>query len=299
MNVGTVTRRQALLAASGGLLWGARNHSPELSLEGYIWQNYAAREKKSLADALDEVFPTARYGGFSNIELSDSFFSPVLKDRVLQLTRANGLLMPSVYVGGGMHEDALADRTIARALEVGALCREFDCHAILNNPDTKPKSAAKTDDELSVQAKSLNRMGETLNAHGFQFRVHHHTAEMADNAREWRHILRNTDPQYVSLCVDVEHAQHGGMDPVTLLREAGSRVTELHLRNKRHEVLLETFDDGDIDYHKIAAVVHELGLNPLIVIELAYHDDTVITRSLGDDIRVSRINATKIFSTAG
>jgi sugar phosphate isomerase/epimerase len=295
MTIASITRRQALLAATAGILSAARKPLSRLSLEGYIWQNFASREKKPLADLLDELFASAPYAGFQNIELNNGFFTLALKDRVLELTRSNGLLMPSVYVGGAMHERELADQTIARALEVGHVCKEFECNAIVNNPDAKPANGRKSDGELAVQAESLNRMGRSLAEHGFQLRVHHHTAELVEDAREWRHILHNTDSKYVSLCLDLEHAFHGGVDPNAMIREAGSRVTEIHLRNKKKETPLETLEDGDIDHYAIAATLKRLQLEPLVVIELAYHSDTVITRSLKDDLRLSRIYAERVF----
>jgi sugar phosphate isomerase/epimerase len=289
-----LTRRQALIATAAGLL--SAKAPSRLSLEGYIWQNLAARAKKPLTEMIGGQFATARSAGFQNIELNDGFFSPQLRERVIGLTRTHKLSMPSVYVGGGMHERELADRTIARALEIGAFCQEFACIAVVNNPNTKPNQARKTDQDLAVQAESLNRMGRTLSEHGLQLRVHHHTAELVEDAREWRHILRNTDPHYVTLCLDFEHAQHGGMDPNALLREAGSRVSEVHLRNKRGETPTESFGDGDIDHYKIAETIKQLKLQPLVVIELAYHADTPITHSFEENLRLSRLYAEKVFA---
>jgi sugar phosphate isomerase/epimerase len=117
-----------------------------------------------------------------------------------------------------------------------------------------------------------------------------------EEQREWRHIVRNTDPNHVTLCPDLEHAQHAGVDPNALLQEAGDRVTEVHLRNKKGETPLEAFEDGDIDHREIAATMNKLKLKPLVVIELAYHSDTVVTRSLRDDLRVSRIYAERVFA---
>jgi inosose dehydratase len=295
MTISGMTRRQALLVATAAVGVAAPRKQSQLSLEGYIWQNYAAREKKPLAELLPELFATAPYAGFRYIELNDGFFRAPLKDRVIELTRAHKLLMPSVYVGGTMHERKPADETIARALEIGGLCKEFGCKAIVHNPATKPAPGRKSDEELAVQAESLNRMGRTLAEHGLELRAHHHTAELVDGAREWRHILHNTDPRHVTLCLDLEHAFHGGFDPNSLLREAGSRVTEIHLRNKKKETPLEALEDGDIDHYQIAATLRKLRLAPLIVIELAYHADTVVTRPLKEDLRLSRIYAEKVF----
>ena len=290
-----ITRRQVIAASCAGLLQAKSRKKSRISLEGYIWQNLAAREKKPLAGMLPDLYASAVKAGFQNLELNNGFFTPALKDQVVELTRLNKLLMPSVYVGGGMHEEAAAEKTIARALEIGAICKEFECNAIVNNPDSKPKNALKTDDELATQAKLVNQMGRVLSGKGFQLRLHHHTAEMMENAREWRHLLHNTDPQYVSLCLDIEHVQHGGADPDALLREAGKRVTEVHLRNKIKETPLQAFEQGDIDYAKIAGTLKELKLKPLIVIELAYHSDTLISREFGENLRLSSVYAEKLF----
>lgn len=291
----TVTRRQAVLAGAGGLLLAAQRQSSRLSAAGYIWQQYASRQKKPLADVLDEIFAMARNAGFKNVELSEAFFSPTLRDRVLKLARSNGLSMPSVYVGGAMHDAALANETISRALEVGGLCKDLGCSAVVNNPNPKTQGAQKSDEELAIQAESLNRMGRALSEKGLQFRVHHHSPEMAANAREWRHILKNTDPKYVSLCPDLDWMYQGGMDPLMLLREAGTRVTEIHVRNSKNKLWIEAFGEGDLDYQKIAATLKKLRLSPLIVVELAYRDNTAVARSLEEDLRLSRAYAEKVF----
>ena len=101
--------RQALLLAAGlfvclagpsqaaaGAEDAAAAAPSRLSLEGYIWQNYASREKKPLGDLLEELFAGAAYAGFRNIELNDGFFTMALRDKVIALTRSNRLLMPSV-----------------------------------------------------------------------------------------------------------------------------------------------------------------------------------------------------------
>ena len=80
MTIPTTTRRVAVLASVGGLLAAAGKGSSRLSFAGYIWQNYAAREKKPIADLLDELFATAPYGGFKNIELSNPFFEPACRN---------------------------------------------------------------------------------------------------------------------------------------------------------------------------------------------------------------------------
>jgi inosose dehydratase len=194
-----------------------------------------------------------------------------------------------------MHEQKLAEQTIETALRIGAVCQQFGCKAIVNNPDPKPGRAEKSDQELQVQAQMLNRAGRTLSAHGFQLRVHHHTPQLVNNAREWRHILSNTDPEYVTLCMDLDWVHQAGLDPLNLLKEGGRRVTEIHVRNSKNKLWLESVQDGDIDYAAIASYLRGANLKPLIVVELAYRPNTVIAHSLADDLKSSRIYTERTF----
>ena len=290
-------RRELLLLGPAALLTLAakRYQTSRLSVEGYIFQQYAQRQHKNLAEVLDETFPMAHNAGFRNIELNQGFLTTELRSRVLELVTASSLRMPSVYVGGSMHRRDLADRTISKALEIAALCKEFGCRAIVNNPDPKPDDAPKTDAELAVQVKMLDLLGRELADRGFQFWTHAHAPQMADHAREWRYNLYHTDPKYVWVCLDVDWVYQGGQDPMALLREAGCRVASLHLRNSRHKLWLESFTNGDIDYRKIATHLKRINLKPFLVVELAYRKQTVVTRPLEEDLRLSRIHAERVF----
>ena len=290
-------RRDFLLLGPVALLSLAANRyqTSKLSVEGYIFQQYAERQQKKLADVLDEIFAMARRAGFHNIELNQGFLTPELRSRVLELVQANGLRMPSVYVGGVMHQRSLAERTISQALEIAFLCKNSGCRAVINNPDPKPHDVPKTDAELAVQVQMLNLMGRELAKHGFQFWTHAHAPQMADHAREWRYNLHHTDPKYVWVCLDIDWVYQGGQNPMELLREAGHRAASLHLRNSRNKLWLESFMSGDIDYFQIASYLKQINLRPLLVVELAYRNQTVVTRPLEEDLRLSRIYAERVF----
>ncbi len=291
-------RREFLLLGPAAYLAALANNSESsrLSVEGYIFQQYAERGHKRLADVLDEIFPLARRAGFKNIELNQGFFTPDIRSQVLELVEANGLSMPSVYVGGPMHRQDLAERTINQALEIAALCKTRGCRAVVNNPDPKLNNQPKTDAELVIQVKMLDRLGRELARRGFHLWTHAHAPEMADHAREWRYNLHHTDPKYVWICLYIDWVYQGGQEPMALLREAGSRVASLHLRNSRDKVWLESFTEGDVDYRQIASYIEREHLEPLLVVELAYMKQTVVTRPLEEDLRLSRIYADQVFS---
>ncbi len=293
-----MTRRSVLITGATALAWASQGGQSQLSVEGYIFQQYAQRKHKKLVDVLPEVIPMARNAGFHNIELNAEFFAPDAKSTTLDLVRSNGLRMPSVYAGGPMHEAGLADATIPRVLEIGKLCQPFGCSGIVFNADPKGKGVEKTDDEVAFQVQALNRLGSSLSQNGLDLRVHNHTPEMVNGAREWRNTLRHTNPNLVSLCLDLDWVEQGGQEPLALLKEAGSRVHEIHVRSSLHKLWLEAFGPGDIDYSAAAGYLKRAGLKPLIAVELAYRENTSVTRPLSEDLRMSREYAEKVFGLA-
>src|SRR3954452_6756903 len=131
------TRRELLLAALAAACPAAApalSAEDSLSVEGYIFQQYAERQKKALADVIPEVLAMARKAGFKNIELSPAFFAGKLRESTIASLHSANLRMPSMYVGGAMHSKALADQTIASALEYARLAKPFGCKGIVNNP---------------------------------------------------------------------------------------------------------------------------------------------------------------------
>jgi inosose dehydratase len=294
-----ITRREVLSTAFAAPLALAQGRTAlEISVEGYIFQQYAQRNKKTLADVIPEVLPMARSAGFRNVELNPAFFTPEVRERTLSLLHSLDLQMPSIYVGGAMHREADVDRTIASAVEHARLAAPFKCKGVVTNPDPKPGGQAKTSEELAAEAKGLNRMARVLAAEGFELRVHHHTPQLENNAREWRYILAHTEPKLVRICVDVDWAYEGDFEPVPFLREVGSRLREIHVRSARNKVWLESVEESDIDYRQVAAYIKDAQLYPLVVVELAYRPQTVVTRSLEEDLRRSRIYTEEVFGIA-
>ncbi len=289
-----LSRREAVL---GGLATFAlpEGQESELGVEAYIFQQYAQRQHKPLSDVVPEAMRMVREAGFQKIELNAEYLTPQLKEATLRLVRQNALKMPSVYSGGPLHEAPGADQTIQQALRIGETCKPFGCTAVVFNAQPKGEGIEKTDAELAFQAKALDRLGRVLSGEGLQLRVHNHTPEMLSHAREWRSTLRNTNPGLVSICLDLDWVQQGGEDPLALLKEAGNRVREVHVRNSRQKLWLEAFEEGDIDYRQIATYLSSLPNRPYVVVELAYRTETQVSRPLEDDLRKSRVYAQDVF----
>jgi len=118
-----------------------------------------------------------------------------------------------------MHESELADKTIARALEIGALCKEFRCEAIVHNPNTKPAQVAKPM-RNSPSRRTLSIAWAVLSPRrASSFASSPHRGVGGGHARVAPHPPQHR-PEILTLCLDLEHSQHAEWTP---MRSSGRR----------------------------------------------------------------------------
>ena len=273
----------------------AARYDPKLSVQNYIWIQQLDSEKKTLAEGVDEVLNSFHQAGYRRVELGSGFFTPELRDRTLTLLDTYKLIPETFFPNATMHEATAAEKSVNDALELARLLKPHGTRVIIINPSPKPEKAPKTDDELNTQARYVSQLGDELHQLGMKLALHHHTPELADNQREWRHLMKHTAADRVYCCVDVHWAYRGGQDVMTFLRAAGDRLLVLHLRNSKEGVWMEDFGPGDLDYEEVAHYLHAVEFHGYLVVELAYEKGTQRTRPLTEDLSLSRLYTEKVF----
>jgi len=288
------TTRRAWLAGCTGAaaVSAAGRYRPLLSAQFYIWTQRLEKEGKSLGEGVGEALDATRRAGFRRIELMSGLFAEDVRAQTFAALEKSGLEVPIVYHGGPMHESGAAEKTAATVLELADTVKRTGARIINFNADPKPGGALKTDADLATEASALSDLGKMLEAKRFQLILHHHSPEMAQGAREWRYLLRNTE---LPLCLDTHWIYRGGQDPLALVEEAGPRVRSLHLRNSRQGVWSEDLSAGDVDYRPIAQFLKKSGWAGYLIVELAYENQTKVTRPLEDNLRRSREYARDVF----
>jgi inosose dehydratase len=233
--------------------------------------------------------------GYRTIEIMSALFAKGGHQTLSRLRAEHGVEFPVVYDGRPIHQRDTIDQSIAAALDSARLAKQLGAGAINFNPTPKPGGELKTPAELDIEAGAINRLGEALAKDGMRLFLHQHSPEMKENAREWRHWLRNTDPKLASFCLDTDWVLRGGQDVMTILEEAMPRLASMHLRSSKQKVWAETFGDGDIDYRQVAARLKKAGYRGFLFVELAYEKDTAITRPLVENLRIAREYAERVF----
>jgi sugar phosphate isomerase/epimerase len=290
------TRRAALASLSAVPAALAAKAGPTLAVQGYVWMQHYGRLGQKAEDHAPEIFAAFHRAGYRALDLIHTFFPPERTGAYVKALRDLQLRVPVLYHGGRMHTPEDAARSTDSMLSVvRRLKGPLNLDALCINADPKPAKAPKTGEELDYQSGAMNRLALSLKDEGVRLMVHQHDPEMANDAREWRHILKNTDPKLVHACLDTHWVLRGGQNVMTILQETAPRLISVHLRNSKNGIWMEELGDGDIDYRAVAAFLKKLSYSGYLVVELAWDKETAFSRSLEDNLTRSRLYAEQVF----
>ncbi|UCD28392.1 MAG: sugar phosphate isomerase/epimerase [Planctomycetota bacterium] len=261
-------------------------YQPRIAVGMYIWRQDRHKRKVDYFEDLDAVFAEAKAAGAESIEdFLTLFDNDQRAARTKSLLAKHNLKLAGLYVNGVFDDQAEAEKTIESILTDAARAKEFAPIFIDANPRALPGKKMKTDKQLATQVKMLNKLGEKLAEMNMYLVIHQHDPEILHNAREHRYNVKNVDPEYVGFCLDTHWVYRGGLDPFTLVKEAGPKLEAMHLRNSKNGVWGEAFGPGDIDYVPIAQYLKDSKYRGWLILEPAYEKKTKVTRSLVDNIK--------------
>jgi len=143
--------------------------------------------------------------------------------RLGELLQRNGLRPVAAHQG--------LDRLRARRSQIVDWLVALECPLVVipSLPDDERQSP---DDVLRLAAE-LNRLARALAEHGIRLGYHNHASEVEPlrDTTMWDVLLAELAPE-VEIELDVYWASVGGRDPVEAIRQAGSRVTLLHMKDR-------------------------------------------------------------------
>ena len=261
-----------------------------IACQQYTLSSFYGREKMDWSEALfsssEKLISTeSRLGGLEPFLDGISNLGPALQ-------KAN-ILFKSAYTNAELHEPELAQKTIADILKKAKVAQKFGVEILVTNPSPIQwgKPIDKNDQQLRYQVGALDTLGAELRKIGIQLAYHTHDPEMPQSAREFHHMLINTEPKNVKLCLDAHWIYRGaGNSEVALMdiiRLYGDRIVELHLRQSHEGIWSEVFGVGDLDYPTLVGHLKSLKLKPHLVLEQAVEKKTPHERTVKQAIHQS------------
>lgn len=259
------------LALSDTGLMAAPDADRPIALQMYTLRNVGT---------LEQQLNLAQRSGFSALELVGD--QGVSSDELGRLLKKYNMSVTSAHVQLDALRGQLAD-TVAfnRAIGNRVLVLPY------LNPADRPVDAAG----WQTLGRELNVIGARLRKGGLQLAYHNHDFEMkkyrGKTALEW--LVDATQPQNLSLELDVAWVSRGGQDPVRLIRRYSNRLFALHVKDnagigvRDDERNFAPVGEGLLTWSEIVAAAQE-DARPLYIVE---HD---LPKDPGAIIRTSRQN---------
>lgn len=135
---------------------------------------------------------------------------------------------------------------------------------------------SKSDADRAI--KAFNAGGKVLKENGITFKYHVHGYEFQPygSGTLFDYLVENTDPNYVSLQMDVMWTHFGGGDPVGLLKKYGKRWVSLHLKDFRKGAPKDMtgltgpendvpLGEGELDFPGILREANKIGIQHFFV----------------------------------
>ena len=148
-------------------------------------------------------------------------------------------------------------------------------------------------DNAKKAVEDFNRVGKVLKDNGITFCYHNHGYEFHpyENGTLFDYIVKNTDPQYVSFEMDILWAQHGGADPVDLLKKYGSRFKLMHLKDLKKGIKGDltggtppendvTLGDGQVNIPEIIRLAKKAGVKHYYIEDESNHEYEQMPKSI-------------------
>ncbi|QMU30637.1 sugar phosphate isomerase/epimerase family protein [Adhaeribacter radiodurans] len=141
---------------------------------------------------------------------------------------------------------------------------------------SRPKNGAPTEEDLVKYGKMLTEVGKRTQPLGIETTYHNHMHQLGETPEEVDVILKNTDPKYVSLLLDVAHYQQGGGDPAKAIRQYKNRLKALHIKDVRDKNAIDPskpyqfveLGQGRVNFPGIFAALKEVNFKGYAIIEL-------------------------------
>jgi sugar phosphate isomerase/epimerase len=161
--------------------------------------------------------------GYRTVETFVAEYKMSAKD-LRQAILDAGLIVPSAHFG---YDDFESRFDYAKELGVEYVV----CSSI-------PKTIANSADGYKRGADQYNAWGEKAKSMGLKFGFHNHNAEFQDfgGVTGFDVLIKNTDPALVQWQMDCYWVAQAGRDPVAMLRQYGSRIQSLHLKDRKPNV---------------------------------------------------------------
>jgi sugar phosphate isomerase/epimerase len=176
-------------------------------------------------DNLPQILADMAEAGYAGIEIGAHRFEDLDHPELfLSMLETAGLKVSGIHTIGKFYFDG----DLAYAERAADYTRAVGCETMIVSGDSRD---GKTLDDLKTIANVLNRVGEICRDRDINYCYHNHAFEFTNEGSEFDTLCELTDPNSVSLCLDIGWVERAGVSPVEITRKYLSRIKYLHIKD--------------------------------------------------------------------
>lgn len=94
------------------------------------------------------------------------------------------------------------------------------------------------DEQWKIMIKATNELGKMIaEEHGVKLQFHPHADSHVETQQQTERFLQDTDPRYVSLCLDTGHLAYRRADVVSIIRNFPDRIGYVHIKQMDPKII--------------------------------------------------------------
>ncbi len=245
---------------------------------GWTWIN--AKEPEEAKKQLEQSFKECKFLGYDMVEnfafIRDFFVEN--PQELVDMTKRCGVELVNLYG----HFTLDVEESLRIAMEqvdflaaIGGKWYNCQHGGFGEEPYERP-----TDPEmLDKICEIANRLGEYASGKGVTVCFHPHFGTCVFSQSDIDYFAAHTKPEYVSFCLDTAHTTLAGMDPAALVRQYGSRIAYMHLKDVDSYALskaqgrdkmgsFRALGHGTVDFPAVKAALEEVSYDGVLCVEL-------------------------------
>ncbi len=245
---------------------------------GWTWIN--AKEPEEAKKQLEQSFKECKFLGYDTVEnfafIRDFFVEN--PQELVDMTKRCGVELVNLYghftldVGESLR---IAMEQVDFLAAIGGKWYNCQHGGFGEEPYERP-----TDPEmLDKICEIANRLGEYASGKGVTVCFHPHFGTCVFSQSDIDYFAAHTKPEYVSFCLDTAHTTLAGMDPAALVRQYGSRIAYMHLKDVDSYALskaqgrdkmgsFRALGHGTVDFPAVKAALEEVDYDGVLCVEL-------------------------------
>lgn len=229
-----------------------------LAIQSNVWFNRLHRS--DLPGVLEQI---AR-AGYDGAEIGAHKLNLDDPDGFNALTARHGLAVAGIHTHGELFTPAEIRSNQEYFSKATHFARAVHSTCVLVSG--KPKEGGKSDADLSAEIESLHWLADLCRAQEMPMYYHTHNWELVDDLRELRYLMTNTDPEKISLALDIGWVQRAGYDPLKVIDDVYPRIRYLHLKDTRDDRWTEV-GRGTVDFRAVLTDLKQRGFSGWLTVE--------------------------------